>query len=422
MTTPSTGSGLTPDPIVHFWDFTDDDCMSGKCGGAKGGCPKCGRHKKKEHYSCGRPKDKCECCPSRKPHETGCHCEDPKKAICPGAEDRGEITPQFLQELVSVKKLQTTTSIDLIKLLALWADISTSGDNSLYASLFLTHNIIRVDPVFQADNNGNYLAATTTIANHIPVIRTALRLRPDDLNAILAFTNLASANLTLDTILTIYRYALLAQSLAIKPALLIEAIQLLGDPFKDADATLDFVNIYQKSSAAGFSIQQLTYVISGTDDPIKPVGLSFPTILKTAKLLFDRLNAINTAHPDLLAGTIIDTTLVTTNTSLVFDQSTAAEIDTFLAGTMTYNLNTPAGLGITVPATLSAKLLYTDAPAGATGGAKTGSLIVTGILTADETVAAKALSLNAGWASALNRAAKRALTFYTNYLSSVFPN
>ena len=242
------------------------------------------------------------------------------------------------------------------------------------------------------------------------------------MDAILTFTNLTAANLTLDTISTVYRYALLAQSLAIKPALLIETIQLLGDPFKDADATLEFVDIYQKMGAAGFTIQQLTYVISGTDDPIRPLGPSLPTILKTAKTLFDGLNSIDTAHPDLPDSIVIDTTVVTTNASLLFDQSTAAEIDSFLGGTIVFVLNAPAGLGITIPPTLNTKLVYTDAPAGATGSANSGTLTVTGILTAAETTAAEAVSSNAGWASALERAAKRALTFYTNYLSSIFPN
>ncbi|KIW25636.1 uncharacterized protein PV07_08802 [Cladophialophora immunda] len=68
-----------------------------------------------------------------------------------------------------------------------------SVSSSLYARSFLTQKIIGVDHVFTADINGNYLSATTPISAHIPAIRAALKLKPDDLDPILNFTSLTSA-------------------------------------------------------------------------------------------------------------------------------------------------------------------------------------------------------------------------------------
>jgi hypothetical protein len=57
--------------------------------------------------------------------------------------------------LRAVKKLLDQTGLPLPKLLAFWADISTVGGKSLYSKLFLTHDLVAIDSVFQADANGN---------------------------------------------------------------------------------------------------------------------------------------------------------------------------------------------------------------------------------------------------------------------------
>ena len=61
-----------------------------------------------------------------------------------------DITPAFLHQLVAVRKLLDQTGLPLPNLLAFWADISTAGEKSLYAKLFLTHNLVAIDSVFQA--------------------------------------------------------------------------------------------------------------------------------------------------------------------------------------------------------------------------------------------------------------------------------
>jgi hypothetical protein len=73
----------------------------------------------------------------------------------------------------------------LPKLLAFWAEISTVGQKSLYTKLFLTHNLVAIDSVFQADANGNYLTKQPPekITGHIPVLMAALKLKAEDIGA-----------------------------------------------------------------------------------------------------------------------------------------------------------------------------------------------------------------------------------------------
>jgi hypothetical protein len=317
--TPPTPTSVAPepDPIVGLGDFAPQNCASSD---KDGSCVSCSQ--------CGRPACKCDEIP-----------DDICKCVVPV-----EITPYFINEVFNVKKLQDATGIELIKLLALWANISTAGDTSLYSRLFLTHNLIGVDPVFTADNDGNYLVTSTKIADHTPVILAALRLTPDGLLAILQQTKLSGADLTLANISAIYRYALLAQNLLIKVPLLVEAIQLLGDPFEDALGTEAFITNYNVMANLGFTVQQLTYVILGTDDPVRPLGPKTTTVLKTAKILFDGLNAIDTAHPDLAPDAVVTVDTVSQNTTLLFDSKTIASINAFLAGSLPFTTNAPIGL------------------------------------------------------------------------------
>jgi hypothetical protein len=58
-----------------------------------------------------------------------------------------EIAPEFLHQLVAVRKLLDLTGLPLAKLLTFWSDISTAGEQSLYTRLFLTHNLLGIDKV-----------------------------------------------------------------------------------------------------------------------------------------------------------------------------------------------------------------------------------------------------------------------------------
>jgi Tc toxin complex TcA C-terminal TcB-binding domain/Neuraminidase-like domain/Salmonella virulence plasmid 28.1kDa A protein len=397
LTPPSTPGDPTkpkPDDTITWADFAPENCSL-----------------------CGQLSNSCHCHSPDNPCDDGGTPEDACKDVVPT-----EITPGLLKELVAVQKLQTELGLDLDHLLVFWTDIGTNGDQSLYARLFLIHNILGIDSVFQTDELGNFLISTTKISSHIPVILAALHLKQTGLTAILQSKNLQDGSLTLATISEIYRYVLLAQALVIDPATLILAIDVLGDPFQppSSSETLSFVKLYQKVTNAGFTIPQLAYVLKDISDPLRPLGPQKIDILKIVNTLTNGLNAIDTDHPDIDTSTGPPTAdTVTKNVVLLFDTTLTAQVSGLIEGTTVYTTNAPAGLSITVPPPLSSKLKYTDAVPNTTQGAQ---LAVTGILTDAEQAQAKALSSNSGWSDAIDRVGKQPLSFFKTSLSQIFPN
>jgi Tc toxin complex TcA C-terminal TcB-binding domain/Neuraminidase-like domain len=338
------------------------------------------------------------------------------------------INTALIHELVAVKKLLDLTGLELIKLLTCWSNISITGDNSLYARLLLTHNVTGEDTVFQPDSDGNYLTTNTTIQDHIPVLMSAFNLSSDDLNAIL-LQHPSLVNLTLSNVSFIYRYTLLAKVLGLRMPDFIAAWPVFGDPFTSADATLAFINNWTKMDDAGFDYRQLNYIINNIDNTKKPFTPPLITVLQLAKNIYDGLNDIDTANPDLVAA---DTTappadqttdlenqasndLVKAKVSLLYNQTEVTLIMGILNGTNVFSTNSPAQINamrdgldskndqIATPPSadlisLRTKLIYDWT---------NGRIQVTGVLTAGEVAAFKSLDTNSLWDEARDRIAKQ---------------
>lgn len=154
--------------------------------------------------------------------------------------------------MVALKKLLDLTGLELSKSLCFWADISIAGQpKSLYARLFLTRNLLRMDRVFAADVNGNYLTQLPLekLSAHLPVIIEAFQVRSvADMTTLIAASALsADSGLTLSTISTIYRRVLIANVIGVKISLLPNATSLFGDPFSDgATGTSSFMKNWNK--------------------------------------------------------------------------------------------------------------------------------------------------------------------------------
>jgi hypothetical protein len=369
-----------------------------------GTCQSCGRSTGK-NCTCGTtdtpPEDECDDCPPFSP---------------PVALD---ITPDFLEQLIAVKTLLGMTSLTLVQLLCLWTEIPTRGNPSLYSTLFLPHNISGIDPVFQADTNGDFLTCSTVkIQDHEPVILAAFRISTVDLAAI----TLPGEVLNLDNISKIYRYVVLSRILSVKVASLPGIISLFGDSFSNAEQTLAMVTTWQKMSDRGFTFAQMNYLIANKNDPLRPIGPSTPTVLATAKIIYDGLSAIATQNPDPdpdpKSTSAITADSVRSEVSQVFDANTTASISGLVEGTTTYTTPAPTGLTIAVPDVLKSKLSYQDNP---TASPPRGSISITGILTSDEVTAAKALlPSSSDWAAAIDQAGKQPVRFFNNVLAPIF--
>ncbi|MEG3918511.1 neuraminidase-like domain-containing protein [Microcoleus sp. T3_A4] len=332
-----------------------------------------------------------------------------------------EITPDFLHQLVAVRKLLDQTGLPLPKLLTFWANISTVGEKSLYSRLFLTHNLLGIDKVFKADADGNYLTQLAKITDHLPVLMAALNLKADDITAIMGFHPL-SDDLTLPNLSVLYRHSLLAKTLHIKVADLPDAIALFGDPFPSAWNTLSLLEIWGKMEDAGFTFRQLNYLIRDRDDILRPIAPTKRTILQITKTLYDGLNGIDRAHQDIPENNKEAATaeLVRTKGGLFFEPSVVEQIIGLLEGTTVYSTNAPLNLTIDIPEsqkTLAKKLKYSyhkDATPPSAG------LQVTGILTDEERTQAKALSSNPEWAKAIDRISKQPKNIFNDALLGIF--
>jgi hypothetical protein len=343
------------------------------------------------------------------------NCPDVPQVTC-------EITVEFLHQLVAVRKLLDLTGVPLLKLLALWTEISTIGEKSLYSRLFLTHNLLGIDKVFKADANGNYLTQPAKITEHIPVLMAALNLKADDITEIMRFRQIPDV-LILANVSQLYRHSLIAKILHVRVADLSEVMglfaPLIGDPFKSAWNTKVLLEIWGKMEDAGFTFRQLNYIIRDHDDALHPLAPSQKTILQLTKTLYDGLNAIDRDNPDVKEDKKEEATtdLVRNKTGLLFDQSTVEKIIGLLEGAAVYTTNAPANLTIIIPDTLVAKIKYSSQKDAIP---PTASIQVTGILTEGEKTQAKALSSDSGWVKAIDRASKQALNIFNDVLFGIF--
>ena len=414
----------TPDDCdyVGFDVFSDDCAPIGS--GTNGGC----------NTGCDEPQDPCDDDDTDRPEPLDC----PKEIV---VADR--ITPDFLHQLVAVHKLLDLTGLPLIKLLAFWTDISTIGEKSLYTRLFLTHNLLGIDKVFKADKHGNYLTQSAKITDHLPVLMAALKLKADDITAIISSQKL-SDSLTILNVSVIYRISLLAKVLHVKVTDLPQIIDLfkpvVGDPFKSAWNLHFLIETWGKMEDAGFTFRQLNYIISDRDDKLRPIAPPKRTILQITKTLFDGLNKIDQEHqdikeekkedavkdsgpvkPGLLFKDDATADLVRSKAGLLFEPSVVEQIMGLLEGTTVYSTNAPLNLIITIPEaqkTLAKKLKYSNQKDAIPPRA---GLQVTGILTPEEIAQAKALSSDPGWAKAIDRVGKQPKNIFNDALLGIFP-
>lgn len=332
-----------------------------------------------------------------------------------------QISTPFLHQLVAIRQLLELTGLPLEKLLSFWADIDTAGEGSLYARLFLTHNLLGIDRVFKSDSHGNYLTRPEKLSDHSAVVMAALKIKAADVAAVVALRKLPDA-LTLATVSALYRHSLFAKLLHVQVADLARVFALFGDPFQSADAALALLRDWGRMEDAGFTFRQLDFLVGNHDDPKRPMAPSSKTILQVSKALYDGLNAIEKDHADVPADRPEQASAdrIRAEAGLLFDATAVERIIGLLEGARVYTTNAPIiKKGITIPDKdpLAAKLKYSvqqDAsPPAAT-------LQVTGILTSVEIAQAKALSTDAAWPAAIGRVGKRARQVFNDTLTGIF--
>ncbi|MDX2072073.1 MAG: neuraminidase-like domain-containing protein [Haliscomenobacter sp.] len=197
----------------------------------------------------------------------------------PGITDK-QLTDAVLQDISCMNRIREKFGWDWRVTLALFNNIDyaiyldrSKSDapaiQTLYQRLF-RNKLVDATAVFPESPDliagpieGN-AAALPPVADKIPGILAAFRIKESDLILILDDLSLTPAS-TLDwTVLSrIYRITLLAKALGLSMNQFIRLKRLAGtNPYLNPKATLDFIELAETLSASGFSVVELDYLLS----------------------------------------------------------------------------------------------------------------------------------------------------------------
>jgi hypothetical protein len=200
-----------------------------------------------------------------------------------------------------------------LKLLTLWSPLPTTGNNPLYAQLFLQRSILKSDPIFDHPL-GLYLTDPgLLIKDHMLALQAALGLTSDEIERILkdAGDSLAAAKLSLSNVSLLHRYALLAKVVKLPVRDLIALKKLSGrDPFKALHAdpltsidqdhpfsqTQRFVEMVGEVASSGLKIEDLEYLLRHSFDENGKYRSDPDGPLALLRTLSDGIRAIRLEH------------------------------------------------------------------------------------------------------------------------------
>ena len=175
------------------------------------------------------------------------------------------LAPSTLINLFQFRLLQDATRLSVVQLLAFYQNIDTASHRDpdgtattpLYATLFTNPALVQ-DPELQLPK----LGPTADLPAHAPAIQAALQRNADDTATLIGLTD---GKRTLENLSLTYRVATLAQALRLSLAdLQTIGPQPLTGVFTSAATTLAFVQRATDVAHAGFSVDQLSYVLTVT--------------------------------------------------------------------------------------------------------------------------------------------------------------
>lgn len=266
-----------------------------------------------------------------------------------------------------------------LQLLTCWSDLATTGNQPLYARLFLTRSILQNDLVFDHPL-GLYLTAfdpaskqyvpfhwdaskpedaktgNVPLKTHLSPVQAALGLSADEIGHILTFSGkvLDTEPLTLATLSLLYRYGLLAKGLGLSVGDLLALLGLVGlDPFKplsldpltqlaeDYPLTqmLRFVDMVTTVKASGFTVEDLHYLLRQRFDPVGKYRADPNAILTLVKTLASGIRNIvaNNAVPSAASSLTDD--FLRQKLALALPSNVVDTLFNMWNGTITYSVS-----------------------------------------------------------------------------------
>lgn len=346
-----------------------------------------------------------------------------------------DVTDATIGKLESVALLKTATKLPLNQLAVLWGSIDVYGKKSLYRKLFLNKAVQQIDAAFKADAWGNYLQdGGEVLADHQSAILAALRMREEDLTAILSVAKVIDGgnprpidintdSLNLANLSTIYRHVVLAKALKLRIADLCKLIDLFGtSPFStwdiqqkkflnvDPKKTYEFRQLADAVKKTGFKASVLEYILRGTLAPDSTIGLPADKARKTARAIRDAFSAIEQNHPEA-APAPITPEIVIAKLALTFQPEIVSRFMEILQGTASFETVTDANLNIAIPAALTEKFTYVKG---------SGRLTCNGVMSDNERATVKALSNNANFKKAVDALYQEPEDFISAHFNGIF--
>ena len=249
-------------------------------------------------------------------------------------------------KIAHVKKIKEKLNLkkenSLIKLLALWSNIDTHGNNSLYKQMFLHSSILKIDNVFDENGYGEYLQdANEKILRHLPALQAAFNVTAEELSLILNDAGFDdNSPLSLENVSRIYRYSFLAKALKLSIQEFMALKTMSGmDPFHELEdvhpSTLKFIELAQLIKQSDFKIKTLSYFLQHEDVTGK-ASPSKDNTLSLAKTLKDGLVRIEQEYKveDDPTGEIAKSKM-----ALVYENAVVDKFFGLLKGTTSYSVD-----------------------------------------------------------------------------------
>ncbi|MGH3276495.1 MAG: neuraminidase-like domain-containing protein [Streptosporangiaceae bacterium] len=270
------------------------------------------------------------------------------------ASGAGGIDATVIHALAAIGRLEAALSPpSLPALLALWTDLDTRGDDSLYAQLFLNPAVLPNDPAFDPGSDGTVLPGSEVISAHLPALLAALGISAADLTQICADAGLdcrysgpgsgqpagapppADAQLSPGNVSVLYRYALAARVLGLDVSDFIALKGLAGATLNPVstpaatatpDSTAQFVTLAAAVAQSEFTVTDLAYLYR--HDSVPPTGLApqqtaLAVLAQALQAGLARIAAATTIAADP-QGALTHSALVQLVSKAVADQTVAA--------------------------------------------------------------------------------------------------
>ncbi|MGV8962836.1 MAG: neuraminidase-like domain-containing protein [Candidatus Saccharimonadaceae bacterium] len=253
------------------------------------------------------------------------------------------INSDLLSQLPNLILLAKSLPFSLESLMVVWSNINTWGEKSLYENLFLNKAALKNDDIFLLDDTQKQLLKTSeSVADHIPAILAAFKLKEADLNLIFDIAKIDSTaeKLTIEVISSIYRYVLLAKAVKLTVKDLVILLQLSGvSPWGNVFSVFSFIELTEKCIQSGLKVSQLAYIYLHTTDGNSNYLPAKDIVLQIAQSL--RLGLLKNIDEAVIKDDTVNEEFLKNHLGVIFNEQQAGEILAMLKENTLYEVDLP---------------------------------------------------------------------------------